>query len=57
MLSETKRQVINFKTVASGWLIYLNCMMKHGPANVKFNFVTFCDVFSTRCNTKFYMCM
>jgi len=35
MLNETKLQVINLKTVASGWLIYLNCMMMHGPANVK----------------------
>jgi len=23
------------ETVASGWLIYLNCMMMHRPANVK----------------------
>ena len=23
------------ETVASSWLIYLNCMMMHGPANVK----------------------
>jgi hypothetical protein len=35
MLSDTKRQVINCKTVAAGWFIYLNCMMMHGSANVK----------------------
>jgi len=27
MLSETKRQVLKFKAVASGWLIYLSCVI------------------------------
>ena len=36
MLSDTKsRQVKTCETVASGWLICLNCMTMHGPANVK----------------------
>jgi hypothetical protein len=36
MLSHYERRVINsLKTVASGWLTYLNCMMMHGLANVK----------------------
>jgi hypothetical protein len=35
MLSDTKRQVINLQKFPSGWLIYLNCVMKHGSANVK----------------------
>jgi hypothetical protein len=35
MLSDTKRQVINLKIAAFGWLICLNSMMKHGPAKVK----------------------
>ena len=35
MLSDTKRRNKLCKTVASGWLIYLNCVMMPGPANVK----------------------
>ena len=31
-----KRQVINCETAASCWLNYLNRMMMHGLANVKF---------------------
>ena len=31
-----KHQVINWKFVASGWLIYLNCMIMHGLTNFKF---------------------
>jgi len=30
------RQAINLRNVASGWLIYLKCMMMHGLANFKF---------------------
>jgi len=41
MLSHTKRQVINFETVATSWLIYLNCIKMHGLANVKLVMISF----------------
>jgi hypothetical protein len=35
-----RRQVINLRIVASGWLIYLKCMIKHGIAKFKFKILT-----------------
>jgi len=29
-------RIINWKIVASGWLIYLNCTMMHGLTDLKF---------------------
>jgi hypothetical protein len=50
-----KRQVINLREiVAPSWLIYLNCMMMHGLANLKIslehyyiNFLAYINVWSS----------
>jgi len=52
MLNKTNIKQKTYETVASGWLIYLNCMMMHGPANVK------CALrIQMKCYTHYLLCL
>jgi hypothetical protein len=41
------------ETVASGWLIYSNCMMMHGPANIKLMHTSFFRIYLFQFSTCF----